>query len=285
MGIRFHCHHCRYELHVKDFQAGKRGRCPECQGKFRIPPQDAELSLEFDTPVPQLVTTATTANPTARVAKSSGKAQEPQKPVARSESQPIAKPRSPVDASKTRAAIENKILPTNAPIAETATVAAAQPTTQTQPITAQTQLPAAISMQPQATWHVRPTTGGQYGPAPAETMGQWLIEGRVARDALVWRDDWPEWQTAGDALADYFGSDLADNFGSETERQPLTQTSSSNTNSTAATTPLPVTASSSRRLDRKQKKRQRYLLIVSILSVMFIALVAVLLVVLLSPAK
>ncbi len=46
MGIRFRCHHCQVELHVKDFQAGRRGRCPECGGKFRIPAQDAEFSLD-----------------------------------------------------------------------------------------------------------------------------------------------------------------------------------------------------------------------------------------------
>lgn len=48
MGIRFRCHHCETELHVKDFQGGKRGRCPECKGKFRIPPSDTEHSLPAD---------------------------------------------------------------------------------------------------------------------------------------------------------------------------------------------------------------------------------------------
>ncbi|MCA9133129.1 MAG: hypothetical protein KDA45_08235, partial [Planctomycetales bacterium] len=48
MGIRFRCHHCESELHVKDFQAGKRGRCPECKGKFRIPTADAEHSIAVE---------------------------------------------------------------------------------------------------------------------------------------------------------------------------------------------------------------------------------------------
>jgi phage FluMu protein Com len=47
MGIRFACHHCNHSLHVKDFQAGKRGRCPECKGSFRIPNEDASHSLEL----------------------------------------------------------------------------------------------------------------------------------------------------------------------------------------------------------------------------------------------
>lgn len=45
MGIRFHCHMCNYPLNVKFFQAGRRGRCPHCNGSFRIPNSDAELSI------------------------------------------------------------------------------------------------------------------------------------------------------------------------------------------------------------------------------------------------
>lgn len=48
MGIRFRCHLCRAELHVKDYLAGKRGRCPECRGSFRIPAKDSEFSLRPD---------------------------------------------------------------------------------------------------------------------------------------------------------------------------------------------------------------------------------------------
>lgn len=53
MGIRFRCHHCESELHVKDFQAGKRGRCPECGGPFRIPLEDAPHSLDPQVKLPE----------------------------------------------------------------------------------------------------------------------------------------------------------------------------------------------------------------------------------------
>ncbi|MCR9295807.1 MAG: DUF4339 domain-containing protein [bacterium] len=56
MGIRFRCHHCEHELHVKDFQAGKRGRCPQCEGRFRIPLQDSEYSLQVDAVESELAT-------------------------------------------------------------------------------------------------------------------------------------------------------------------------------------------------------------------------------------
>ena len=48
MGIHFVCHHCSFALHVKDFQAGKRGKCPHCKGSFRIPDTDASYSTAID---------------------------------------------------------------------------------------------------------------------------------------------------------------------------------------------------------------------------------------------
>ena len=53
---------------------------------------------------------------------------------------------------------------------------------------------------PDATWYVRPPSGGQYGPATGEIMKQWIDEGRVAATALLWRDGWPQWRDAGETL-------------------------------------------------------------------------------------
>jgi hypothetical protein len=336
MGIRFHCHHCRHELHVKDFQGGKKGRCPECQGKFRIPLRDAELSLEVDAPAAELVSTASavsTKNSATRTPQSTASSglDAPHKSAAQGEKPPATQPRSKSEPSRpsqnpttSQTAGRRKATESSSPdsakskAAATVTAAAAhQPTelaqtTPSQPTPAQDnpaksaavqpntesldtsepKLPAAIADQPQATWHVRPVTGGQYGPAPADIMGQWLIEGRVPRDALVWRDDWPEWQVAGDALSDYFGKEPAVIAAGPTPTATSSSADSSSAgsnsavlNSAASTTPLPVTAGGRSRLERKQKKRQRYILIVSILSVLFVALVAALLIVLLAPSK
>lgn len=48
MGIRFQCHLCNEPIHVKFFQAGKRGRCPNCQSRFRIPNEDSEFSIPLE---------------------------------------------------------------------------------------------------------------------------------------------------------------------------------------------------------------------------------------------
>ncbi len=49
---------------------------------------------------------------------------------------------------------------------------------------------------PTACWYVRPQAGGQYGPATAEVMRQWLTENRVAASSLVWREGWATWRSA-----------------------------------------------------------------------------------------
>ncbi len=47
MGIRFKCHLCESPLHVKSDLASKRGVCPKCQGKFRIPASSQAYSIDL----------------------------------------------------------------------------------------------------------------------------------------------------------------------------------------------------------------------------------------------
>ena len=53
-----------------------------------------------------------------------------------------------------------------------------------------------IDENPRAIWYVRPPTGGQYGPADGEVMRQWLAEGRISVNSLVWREGWDQWEEA-----------------------------------------------------------------------------------------
>ncbi|MBN1588445.1 MAG: DUF4339 domain-containing protein [Pirellulales bacterium] len=59
-----------------------------------------------------------------------------------------------------------------------------------------------LAEMPDATWYLRPPTGGQFGPAQADVMRTWLAEGRVTSDSLVWREGWPEWLPASDVFGD-----------------------------------------------------------------------------------
>lgn len=166
MGIRFQCHHCNHPLHVKDYQAGKKGRCPQCKGPFRIPMSDAEYSLD-----PATVLVGGAGDDTNAQSMES----DSQLPTATQETQLETSSHSEALANQDIAGYELDL---------------------TQP--------SLLAEAPNATWYVRPALGGQYGPAPSTVFWQWLLEGRIDVDALVWRDDWAEWQPACNVFADYF---------------------------------------------------------------------------------
>ncbi|MCY2975655.1 MAG: hypothetical protein NTW52_13430 [Planctomycetota bacterium] len=48
MGIRFQCEHCQHGLNLKSELAGRRGICPKCKGKFRIPIDSITSSTDAD---------------------------------------------------------------------------------------------------------------------------------------------------------------------------------------------------------------------------------------------
>jgi DNA-directed RNA polymerase subunit RPC12/RpoP len=48
MGVRFACHSCGKQLNVKQELAGKRGRCPTCGTRFRIPMDHQDQSIPLD---------------------------------------------------------------------------------------------------------------------------------------------------------------------------------------------------------------------------------------------
>ncbi len=48
MGIRFQCEHCQHGLNLKSELAGRRGICPKCKGKFRIPTDSVASDAKAD---------------------------------------------------------------------------------------------------------------------------------------------------------------------------------------------------------------------------------------------
>lgn len=78
-----------------------------------------------------------------------------------------------------------QVAPDPAPIESPPSAVAASPPVVAQPRT--------------GVWYVRPQAGGQFGPATDEVLKSWITEGRVAKDALVWREGWTEWKLAHEA--------------------------------------------------------------------------------------
>lgn len=159
MGIRFACHVCGKRLNIKQELAGRRGICPACSARFRIPREDTETSSPVELRAD--------------------------------------------DSSRSRWNGERSS-PTTAGVATIpapAVVGTSRRTTASP--SPQGDLPESLLDQdPDAAWYVRPPAGGQYGPASGETLKQWIDQGRVAIDALLWRDGWPQWRDAGVVLED-----------------------------------------------------------------------------------
>jgi hypothetical protein len=50
-------------------------------------------------------------------------------------------------------------------------------------------------------WYVHPPSGGQFGPADAHVMRNWIAEGRIGANSLVWHEGWQEWRMAGSVFS------------------------------------------------------------------------------------
>ena len=156
MGIRFACHLCDHKLNIKSDLAGRRGICPACSGRFRIPLQDAEKSTPIEN--------HSTPDPDAESSSESVATEAPAVSVAEPKS---PEPPDPNDPESPIAANEQNTI---------------------------------LDEDDDGNWYVRPPSGGQYGPATTELLKQWIGEGRVAATSLLWRDGWPQWRDASEAL-------------------------------------------------------------------------------------
>lgn len=275
MGIRFRCHHCETELHVKDFQAGKRGRCPECQGKFRIPLTDAPHSLAPD------------ASLDIEPESLDGAISEPTQPT----------PTAGAEPSQSRDQVEQQ------PALPATESAASSPPPQL--ATQQPKLPQALQSAVESKWYVRPPSGGQFGPAPSAIMWQWLGENRVGHDALVWCEGWPEWLIAENVFDDYFSSVERDSVSTGSPESNALAEAASSIAATSKTldppslsTQVPPTAgvtvsertvdatatpnlplSDRHRAGRKLNRRRNYTLMIAALTVVMLLLIGALIVV------
>jgi hypothetical protein len=109
-------------------------------------------------------------------------------------------------------------------------------------------------------WYVRPSAGGQFGPAAAEVMRTWLGEGRVGSDALVWREGWRDWREAGHV------------FPQLSPRQTIP--------GLGAVVLQPTAAVSSHPLKRRARPRNTQAIAVGVLSTIVIVLIVILFLVL-----
>lgn len=174
MGIHFVCHHCSYALHVKDFQAGKRGKCPSCNGTFRIPIGDASYSSAIED-----------ALDSSAVSKVKQAFQEI----------------NSVKASNLASDSSGSIAIALEPNSKKGDKSSPPP----DKVNAD-DLPAALQAASDAKWFVRPPSGGQFGPAPAGLLISWVAESRVTPDSLLCQQGSNQWQMANELLPELFAT-------------------------------------------------------------------------------
>jgi hypothetical protein len=175
MGIRFLCEHCQKRVHVKDFLAGKRARCPHCKESMQIPLESTlvkEKSAVADT----------------RDSPAAGKS------VAdTADAKPKSEIRSDVHMASAKQASKHETadLPATAETAKQEMVAT--PPVNPAPLVDEHD---PFAEAPNALWYVAPPQGGQYGPADNKMLQSWIEEGRVSSDSMIWREGWPDWRSA-----------------------------------------------------------------------------------------
>ncbi len=181
MGIRFYCPN-GHKLNVKAFLAGKRGICPHCGAKVQIP-TDSTLGSgdESVAEVPVHDDAASTIDV------------EQAGPPGEDESASLGDQPLVGDDSLASMDLSDDTSVGTDPAALGPTTPPALPQA--------TQLPDdPLDEAPDAVWYVRLTDGEQFGPAAVGVMRQWLEEGRIGGDCLVWREGWRDWRQAVDAF-------------------------------------------------------------------------------------
>lgn len=257
LGIRFRCHHCEKQLHVKDFQAGKRGKCPKCKASFRIPKHDADYSLSLEPAGQEMVGAASHASSDSQSFSHKASADIDDAlglDAASTFEAPNELPESLTEQEQTE--------PLRMQPAENEWAREASPPEE--PTRKQPTAP--------AFWYVRPPSGGQFGPADQEVFDQWLTENRVTADSLVWRDGWEEWMPAAEAMPEAFPGLQNGSSKSPARLEPVSTGSESSQPSLGERN----------RLERKQKRKRNYKVMLGVLIVLTLVLLSALIVAILN---
>ncbi len=273
MGIHFVCHLCSYALHVKDFQAGKRGKCPNCQGSFRIPASDASYSSAVDDG---------SGNPAVAKVKEALKKGTKSKRATRAKK----------SSDSISIAVESNSLTRSEPgkLSQPASVVMHKSELKDSPIqpSKAIELPAVLAQALDAKWFVRPPSGGQFGPAPSQLLVSWIAESRVSGDSFLWRDGLAQWQLASELLPELFVNEKPGmailplpglNENSNTDR------SEANKNSEICLVGSSSLRSGAVRKKRLQKRRQQLTMIILLASISLILLSILIFVLIFQVAK
>ena len=167
MGIVTYCPN-GHRMKVKDELAGKKGLCPDCGVKFRIPLKDAPAVVVA---APQGTAQVAAVLPVAHFVAID--------PVSLAG---LPRARS-LEISQTPENVTSKEARESVPVNHD--IELEEPS--------ERQFHPTIFQNVQLAWSITFPGGDPSDPLPAEQLQDWLEEGQATGDELVWRTDWPEW--------------------------------------------------------------------------------------------
>ncbi|MBQ9373047.1 MAG: DUF4339 domain-containing protein [Thermoguttaceae bacterium] len=179
MGIRFFCPN-GHPLNVRTELAGRKGYCPTCKVKMRIPKESMRDKNEREyhgQPTAELITDDAQETPSSKAR--------------------LSAPSERGQSGKVSDGVESLIRQAVDVSASTARRNGARGGDLT------TELD-----NPDALWFVLVSDSQQYGPAGSRQMRDWILERRVGPKTLVRRSDWSEAREAKDVFpSDMFSAD------------------------------------------------------------------------------
>ncbi len=252
MGIRFACHVCGKQLNIKRDLAGRRGVCPQCQSRFRIPMEDAAQS----TPVEAV-----------RVVQPEAASSTGQGGTAVMAEQKVAT--QVVVSSPSASEPAAQVVVTKDAVTE-ADEAGGQQSVQ-EVVVPRSATGSILDQEPDATWYVRPPSGGQYGPASTVELQEWIAQGRVAASALLWRDGWPQWRDASEALPELSdklpGAPVAAGHVTGSSGNPTLQVESADARAKGKKSGIALTGDTGIRAERRSRTMRRISLIAVLVAI------------------
>lgn len=226
MGIRFYCPN-GHKLHVKAFQAGMRGICPYCGAKVQIPLQSTRVSTKLQRSQRRALAGNRAVPQAAKPEQSDDLHLErdpiPSSPTSHPFEFGLTNESSPANNSDAEPGVAFRSFPSPLTEEEVGVSLVSPQNVSVPPDTVATADSAlsgsegeAFSSEPGGTddaaladmntvWYVRPPSGGQFGPATGDIMRQWLQEGRITPDTLVWREGWRDWREARGVFSSFGG--------------------------------------------------------------------------------
>lgn len=181
MGIVAFCPN-GHRIKVKDELAGRKGICPTCAAKFRIPTKDAHPAAAATGP-------AAARPPMARVVSLDplfAASLPPAFAIDQAETSAAAAAPEPMFGTPDFRLVDDE---QGADVGMSPAPDDDEPAARGRPDSH-----AAIDERPDLAWCVAVRGGAPAAPCDAATMRAWLDSGSGTADHVVWRQDWPEWR-------------------------------------------------------------------------------------------